>query len=70
MRNRIDYENREPLQVKWNRRIRNSLYAFIPKSMGFSQALFKVPAGGDILRLSHGNRACQNVCYLAIKATI
>ena len=26
-----------PLQISWNRRIRNNLYGFIPKLMGFSQ---------------------------------
>ena len=45
---RFDSGNGEPLQVNWNRRIRIRLYAFIPKSMGFSQSLFKIPAGGDI----------------------
>jgi len=34
----FDTESGEPLQVKWNRRIRNSLYGFIPKSTGFSQS--------------------------------
>jgi len=45
----FDSVNGEPLQVGWNRRIRNSLYAFIPKSMGFSQSLLMVPATGDTL---------------------
>jgi hypothetical protein len=31
----FDSENGEPLQVRWNWRFRNNLYASIPKSMGF-----------------------------------
>jgi hypothetical protein len=46
---RFDAEDREPLQVRINRRIRNSLNEYIPKSMGFSQSLSTVLAGGDII---------------------
>ena len=34
----FDSGNEEPLQISWNRKIRNSLYAFITKSKGFSQS--------------------------------
>ena len=37
MRIAVDSIVGEPFQISWNRRIRNCLDAFIPKSMGFSQ---------------------------------
>jgi hypothetical protein len=39
MRTGFDSIGEEPLQISWNRRIRNSKYVFIPKSMGFSQQI-------------------------------
>jgi hypothetical protein len=35
MGTKSDPANQEPLVVRWNRKFRNNLYAFIPKSMGF-----------------------------------
>jgi len=43
-------ENGEPLQVSWNRKIRDSSDMFIPKSMGFGQPLLGVLESTDILR--------------------
>jgi hypothetical protein len=34
----FDFGNGEPLQVRWNRKIKNSLYGFIPKLIDFSQS--------------------------------
>jgi len=39
---RFDSVYGEPLQVSWNRRIRNSLYACIPKLVGLSQSNWKL----------------------------
>jgi hypothetical protein len=44
-----DSANKEPLQVRWNWKIKNNLYVFIPKSMGFSQPELRVPAVGDLI---------------------
>ena len=52
MRTGFDSVGEAQLQVRRNGRIKNNLYGFIPKSMGFSQSLLKVPAGGDFLRAS------------------
>jgi hypothetical protein len=35
VRTEIDSGNGEPLQVKWNGKFKNDLYASIPKSIGF-----------------------------------
>jgi hypothetical protein len=47
---RFDSENGKPLQVSWNRKIRDSLDVFIPKSMGFGQPLLGVLESTGILR--------------------
>ena len=36
---RFDSRNGAPSQVRWNWKIVNIIYAFIPKLMGFSQSL-------------------------------
>jgi hypothetical protein len=38
MRTGFDSKVGEPLEVSWNRKFRNDLYAFIPKLMGISQS--------------------------------
>jgi hypothetical protein len=38
MRTGFDSISGEPLLVNWNRMIKDSLYEFIPKLMGFSQS--------------------------------
>ena len=45
-------ENEEPLQVSWNRKIRDSLDVFIHKSIGFGQLLLGVLKSTDKLRIS------------------
>jgi len=43
-----DSGNGEPLQVSWNRKFRNNLCVFIPKSMGFSQSKLRLPVSTGI----------------------
>jgi hypothetical protein len=38
----FDSGNGEPLQVRWNWKFRNNLYASIPKSMGFFNQKFRI----------------------------
>ena len=47
MRTGFDSVDGEPLQVRWNRKIKNNLYAFIPSFMDFGQSIFRVAADGD-----------------------
>jgi hypothetical protein len=38
---------------------KNSLYGFIPKSMGFSQSLSKIMADGNILSYQISGKSCD-----------
>ena len=59
-------ENGEPLQVSWNRKIRDSSDMFIPKSMGFGQPLLGVLESTDILRWAHESAPLKSVWYTTI----
>jgi hypothetical protein len=66
----FDSVNGEPLQVRWNWKIRTILNVFIPSSMEFSQTLSRIPAGGDFLPENQISADCRYIETILLRRKV